>query len=326
MHCGHLSIVVSLGRIRQHFVVMLVAMTGATGYVGSAVVRKLLRRDHDIRALVRDPDRAGALRDLGVDLVPGDLADGAALARLVAGAGAVVHLVGIIVEAGPQRFDALHVAGTRAIVTAAREAGTATVVHMSALGVRDDAGATRYHRTKWAGEEVVRASGLPHAIMRPSLIAGDGNAPLGMMADMIRFAPLVPVIGDGRYEMQPVWLGDVAEAFALALERPELRGTFELGGPERLTYHQMLDRLEAALGVHRPRVRVPVGMARFAALAGTALPGIAPFTPAQLQMLLEGSTTTDNAIESRFGIAPRSFAEVAGEICAPHAARPAAAD
>lgn len=305
---------------------MLVAMTGATGYVGSAILRKLLRRDHEVRALVRQLERAGALRDLGVELVPGDLADAGALRRLVEGAGAVVHLVGIIAESGSQRFDSVHVAGTRAIVTAAREARIPLLAHMSALGARADARATPYHRTKWAAEEAVRSSGIPHAILRPSIVAGAGNAPLGMMADMIRFAPLVPVIGDGRYEMEPVWLGDVAEAFALTLERAELRGTFELGGPERLSYHQMLDRLEAALGVHRPRVRVPVGVARFAAVAGTALPGIAPITPGQLQMLLEGSTTADNAIEPRFGIVPRPFAEVAEEICAPHAARPAAAD
>lgn len=302
---------------------MLVAITGATGYVGSAVVRKLLRRDHEIRALVRRPDRAGPLRDLGVEVVPGDITDVDAVKRLVEGTGAVVHLVGIIVEAGPQRFDAIHVAGTKAVVAAARAAGTPLLVHMSALGARADAGATAYHRTKWAAEEAVRAGDVPHVIMRPSIVAGAGNVPLKMMVDMIRLAPLVPVIGDGRYEMQPVWLDDVAEAFALSLERADLRGTFELGGPERLTYHQVLDRLEAALGVHRPRVRVPVGVARFAAFAGTALPGIAPITPDQLQMLIEGSTTTDNAIDARLGISPKSFAEVAEEICAPFAASPA---
>ncbi len=301
---------------------MLVAITGATGYVGSAVVRKLLRRDHAVRALVRHADRAGQLQDLGVNLVEGDVADAAALRRLLVGADAVVHLVGIIVEAGSQRFDAVHVGGTRAVVAAAGEAGSPLLVHMSALGARPDSGATSYHRTKWAAEEAVRASGLPHAILRPSIVAGAGNVPLRMMADMIRLAPLVPVIGDGRYEMQPVWLGDVAEAVALVLERPELRGAFELGGTERLTYHRMLDALEAALGVRRPRVRVPVGVARFAALAGTALPGIAPITPGQLQMLLEGNTTADNAIETRFGITPRPFADVASEICAPQAARP----
>ena len=296
-------------------------MTGVTGYVGAEVVRRLLRRDHVVRALVRRPERAGPLGDLGVELVAGGLDSPAALRTLVEGTAAVVHLVGIIVESGPQTFEAVHVLGTQSLLAAAREAGAPLFVHMSALGARSDAAATRYHRTKYQGEEAVRASGLPHVIMRPSVIAGPGNAAIGMMVNMIRFSPVVPVIGDGRYEMQPVWIGDVAEAFALALERPDLRGTFDLGGEERLTYHQVLDHLETALGVRRRRVSVPVGIARFAAVAGTALPNLAPITPEQLQMLLDGSTTADNASESRFGIRPRRFAEVAREICAPYAAR-----
>ncbi len=299
-------------------------MTGATGYVGSQIVRKLLRREHDVRALVRRADRAGALADLGVQLVPGDLGDGAALRALVDGAGAVVHLVGIIAETGRQTFEGVHVQGTQALLAAARAAGTPLFVHQSALGARDDPKATAYHQTKWRAEEAVRASGIPHAIFRPSVIAGPGNAALAKILDMVRLSPVVPVIGDGRYVMQLIWIGDVAEAFALVLERPDLRGTFEVAGAERLTYHQVLDHFEASLGVRRPRVSVPVGVARFAAFAGTALPNLAPITPQQLQMLLEGSSTAENAIESRFGIRPRPFAEVAREICAPYAALAAA--
>lgn len=302
---------------------MLIAVTGATGYVGSEIVRKLLRRDHEVRALVRAPERAGPLEDRGVRLVAGSLSDSGALRTLAQGADAIVHLVGIIVEAGPQTFEAVHVAGTHGIIAAAREARVPLLLHMSALGARDEAGATRYHRTKWRGEEAVRGSGLAHAILRPSLIAGPGSAALKPIVDMVRLSPAVPVIGDGRYELQPVWVGDVAEAFALALERADLRGTFDLAGPERLTYHQMLDQLEAALGVRRRRFPVPVGVARFASVAGTALPNLSPITPDQLQMLLEGNWTDKNALESRFGVPPRKFAEVAREICAPYAAQPA---
>ncbi len=298
---------------------MRIAMTGATGYVGRAVVQKLLRRDHEVRALTRRPDRVGPLADQGVELLEGDLSSPAALGSLVEGTQAVVHLVGIIAESGAQTFDAVHVRGTGALLAAAREAEVGLFVHMSALGARPDGGATRYHATKWEGEEAVRASGLPHVILRPSIVAGPGNVALGKMVNMIRFSPVVPVIGDGRYEMQPAWLGDVAEAFALALERPDLRGSFDLGGAERLTYHRVLDHLEAALGVRRRRVSVPVGIARFAAAAGAALPNLTPITPEQLQMLLEGSTTANNALESRFGVQPKPFAEVAAEICAPYA-------
>ena len=304
---------------------MRIAMTGVTGYVGSEILGKLLRRDHDVRALVRHPERAGPLADRGVELVSGALGDPAALRALVDGASAVVHLVGIIAESGAQTFEAVHVRGTQALVAAARDAGVPLFVQMSALGARGDAAATAYHRTKWQGEEIVRASGLPHVIVRPSLVAGPGNAVLGIMVNMIRFSPILPVIGNGRYELQPVWIGDVAESFALALERPDLRGSFDIGGAERLTYHQVLDHLEAALGVQRRRVSVPVGIARFAAMAGTALPHLAPITPEQLQMLLEGNTTPDNALQTRFGIQPKAFAEVAHELCAPYAALSSAA-
>jgi len=295
-------------------------MTGATGYVGREVLPILLRRDHEVRALVRRPERSGSLGDLGVELVAGDLADAAALRTLVAGTDAVVHLVGIIAESGTQTFDAVHVRGTQALLAAARATGVSLFVHVSALGARGDSTATKYHRTKWEAEEAVRGSTLAHVVFRPSIVAGPGNAAIGMMVNLLRFSPVVPVIGDGRYEMQPVWIGDVAEAVARALERQDLRGTFDLGGPERLTYHQVLDRLEAALGVHRPRVGVPVGMARFAALAGAALPAFAPITSQQLEMLLEGNTTAANALETRFGITPRPFADVAQDICAPWAA------
>ncbi len=296
---------------------MKIAMTGATGFVGGSVLQRLLRREHDVAVLVRDPARAGRIRDLGgARIVRGGLGDEGAVRELTEGTEAVVHLVGIIVEKGPQTFRCVHVDGTRALVAAARAAGVRRFVQMSALGARPDAAATAYHRTKAEGEELVRQSGLAHVIFRPSLVAGPGNLPLQMMIDLVRLAPVVPVIGDGRYRMQPVWLGDVAEAFTLAAERADLSGTFDLAGPDALTWHEMLDGIELALGVRRRRVGVPVGMARLGAQAGMVLPNLAPITPDQLQMLLEGSTTTANALEHILGTPARRYADVIREMCA----------
>jgi NADH dehydrogenase len=289
------------------------------------VVERLLRRDHEVRALVRDPARAGWMRDRNVALVHGGLGDQQALRSLVQGADAVVHLVGIIVEVGSQTFQRVHVDGTKHVVAAAREAGVRRLVHMSALGARPDPEATAYHRSKAAAEEVVRQSGISHVIFRPSLIAGEGNEVLAMLVRMLRFSPIVPVIGDGRYQLQPVAAGDVAEAFAVALEREGVAGAFEIAGPVPLTYHQILDELEAALGVTRTRVSAPVPIVRFAAYAGMVLPNLNPITPEQLQMLLEGNTSEQNALPGVFGIAPRPFREIAREICAPYAATPSAA-
>ncbi len=302
---------------------MLIAVTGGTGFVGRHVVDALLRREHDVRLLVRDPARHGWLKDrAGVEVVHGSLADAPALQQLVQGAGAVVHLVGIIVELGRQTFQRVHVDGTRELITAAKAASVPRFVHMSALGARLDEAATPYHRTKAAAEELVRAGGMAHVIFRPSLIAAPGNDVLKMLVNMLRMSPIVPVIGHGLYQLQPVAAADVADAFATAALDPAIAGTFDIAGPEPLSFHQILDLLEEALGVRRHRVPVPVGVVRFSAYAGTVLPNLNPITPDQLQMLLEGSTTTRNALPGTFHITPQPFAEVAREICAPFAASP----
>jgi NADH dehydrogenase len=299
---------------------MRIALTGATGFVGRYLVEHLLRRDHEVQALVRTPTRHGWLADRGVTVVAGDLEDGPALQHWAADADAVIHLVGIIEEVGRQTFERVHAKGTRRVVAAAREAGVPRFVQMSAIGARPEAGATAYHRTKAAGEEAVRTSGIAHAILRPSLVVAPENAVMKMLLTMLRLAPVVPVIGNGLYRMQPIAADDVADAFVTAAEDAAITGTFEIAGPDALTYHQVLDSLEAALGVRRPRVAVPVTLVRFAAQAGMVLPSLNPITPDQLQMMLEGNTTADNAIRHVFGITPRPFAEVAREICAPFAA------
>lgn len=299
---------------------MIVALTGGTGFVGRHVLDALLKREHDVRLLVRDPKRHGWLADRAVQVLAGDLADAAALQHLVSGADAVIHLVGIIVESGRQTYQRVHVDGTRALLAAAKAGGVKRFVHMSALGARTDEAATVYHRTKAAAEELVRSSGLKHVILRPSIVAAPGNEALQMMVGMLRLSPVVPVIGNGLYQMQPVAADDVADAFVTAAENPAIAGTFDIAGPEALTYHAVLDQLEEALGVRRRRVPVPVSVVRFSAYAGTVLPNLNPITPEQLQMLLEGSTTTKNALPGTFHITPRPFAEVAREICAPYAA------
>jgi NADH dehydrogenase len=301
---------------------VLIALTGATGYVGRFIVERLLRHDHALRVLARREGRAGWMRDRGVEVVPGDLASPAALRDLVAGAGAVVHLVGIIEEVGRQSFQRVHIDGTRAVLDAAHAAGVARFVHMSALGARATLDATAYHRSKAQAEALVAASGLSCAIMRPSLIAEEGNAVLTLLLRMLRFAPVVPIIGDGAYRLQPVAADDVAEAFAVAVEHPALVGKFDLAGPDALTYNEMVGILESELGVTRPRVHVPVAAARAGAMLGTLVPLISPITPSQLTMLLEGNTTDRNALATTFGIAPRPFRDVARDVCRPY--RPAA--
>ena len=296
---------------------MLIAVTGATGFVGRHIAAVLTRRGHAVRALVRRPIQARTLVSLGVELVPGDLADVAALTTLTRGAHAVVHLVGIIVEKGPATFHAVHVDGTRRVVEAARQAGIERFVHMSAVGARDERGATPYHRTKWHAEQLVRASGLSHAVFRPSIISGPESAPIRTLARLHRWSPVVPVFGDGRFPTQPVWVEDVALAFALSVEQPSLSGVFELGGPQVLTYEEFLLAIGRAAGHPRPLVHMPLALARAAAGAFDLLGAAAPLTSDQLQMLVEGSATPDNAIESVFGIRPIPFEQGLNRYLAP---------
>ncbi len=281
-----------------------VAITGGTGFVGRHIVRALRARGHTVRALVRDPAHLPFSAD-AVELVSGTLADPAALDRLVAGADALVHLVGIIAETRDATFQDIHVEGARRVAAAAARGGVRRVVHMSALGARPDPAATPYHRSKARGEGAVREAGLPCVILRPAVIVGPESAPLAILVRLHRLLPAVPVFGAGDFPMQPVWIGDVATAFVRAAEGGAPPGTHELGGPGVVTYREFVRAVGRAAGHPRPTVRVPLALVRVAAAAFDVLPAaIAPITTHQLQMLVEGSATSDNAMERVFGVTP----------------------
>src|SRR5438034_3641876 len=288
---------------------MLVALTGGTGFVGRHIAATLVARGHRVRVLARDPARARFLSHRNVEVVAGGLADRAALDRLASGADALIHLVGIIVEQGVQTFTAVHVAGTEAVLAAARQAGVRRFVHMSAVGARDEPGATPYHRTKRQAEQLVRDSGLSHAIFRPSIISGPESAPIQLLARLHCWSPAVPVFGDGRFPTQPIWVDDVALAFACAVERHDVSGVFELGGPEVLTYEEFLLAIGRAARCSRPLIHIPLGLVQSVARGCDLLGAAAPIPSDQVQMLVEGSATPGNAIESVFGIRPLPFEE-----------------
>ena len=286
-----------------------IAVTGGTGFVGRHLVRTLLARGHSVRVLARDLSRLPFPAD-AVQVVRGALADDAALDRLAAGADALVHLVGIIAETADVTFEGIHVEGTRRAVAAATRGGVGRLVHMSAVGARHEASATPYHRTKAGGEDVVRAAGLPFVILRPAVIVGPESAPIAILARLHRWLPAVPVFGAGDFPMQPVWIGDVTTAFALAAEGVPAQGVHELGGPAHVTYVDFVRAVGRAAGRPRPVVHVPLTLARVAASAFDFLPAaLAPITTDQLQMLVEGGATPDNAIERVFGIEPLGLDE-----------------
>jgi uncharacterized protein YbjT (DUF2867 family) len=281
-------------------------VTGATGFVGRAVIPALRAHGYAVRCLVRRGSELD-LRGLeAIERVEGDVLSPAALERDMAGCDTVVHLVGIIREepATLSTFERIHTQGTINVLEAAAATGVRRYLHMSALGSRSGA-RSRYHRTKWAAEEAVRSSPIPWTIFRPSIIYGRSDHFVNMLAAMIRRYPMVPVIGSGQQRLQPVPVEHVAEAFARAVElATTVKQTYEVGGATAVTMVQLLDLIGAALG--RPRVRkahVPIGLVRPVTRLMHRLPGF-PLTPDQLVMLEEDNVCDPRSFHSAFGLPP----------------------
>jgi len=286
--------------VRQVFV------TGATGFVGHALLQRLCAAGHVVRCLVRRGSE-GALRGHGaIARIEGDVVTRQGLEEGVAGCDTVIHLVGIIREhhASGVTFERVHTHGTMNVLEAATAAGIRRYLHMSALGTRPEA-AAHYHRTKWAAEEAVRASGLEWTIFRPSIIYGRGDGLVTMLASMVRRLPAVPVIGSGRQRLQPIPVEQVAAGFASALDLPAtIKRTYEVGGPEAVTMVELLDLIGRALGRRRvPKIHLPLGAMRPLARLLHPLPGF-PVTPDQLLMLGEDSVCDPRPFFETFELEP----------------------
>ena len=280
---------------------MKVLVTGGTGFVGSHVVRAIQDAGHDVRALVRKGSVPGAER------AEGDMTDSESLRRAAQGVDAVVHLVAIR-QGKEEQFQRVMVDGTRDLLAAAREAGVGRFVHMSALGTSEETqDLVPYYRAKWLQEGLVRESGLEHVIFRPSFVFGRDGGILPTFRTLAKVAPVTPIVGSGKQRIQPIWVDDVARYFAQALDKPEAANrTFELGGPDVVTWNELWTRLKRALGVRRPSMHVPMAFMRVNALVTERLPGDIPLTRDLLKMLEHGDNVVTNtdAVET-FGAPAR---------------------
>jgi uncharacterized protein YbjT (DUF2867 family) len=279
---------------------MTVLVTGATGFIGPHVVHTLRAKETAVRALVRNPAGATRLVAWGTELTPGDVTDPASLAAACEGVEAVIHLVAII-RGSSADFERVMSQGTRNVVAAAQEAGVRRFVLASALGLDERTkDAVPYFKAKWQMEEAVRASGLEHVIFRPSFVFGRDGGVLPTFVRLARFAPVTPIVGPGRQRLQPIWVEDLAEYYALALTEPVATNrTFELGGPDAVSWNEFWERLKRVLGVRRPSVHIPFGAMRVQATLTERLPG-APVTRDQLTMLELGDNvvTDPSAVET----------------------------
>jgi uncharacterized protein YbjT (DUF2867 family) len=271
----------------------MLLLTGATGFIGPHVVHALRAEGREVRALIRDGADAGRLHAWGCETVAGDVTDPESLRRAVEGCDAVVHLVAII-NGRPRDFERVMSQATRDLVHAAREAGVRRFVLMSALGTDERTKElVPYYGAKWEMEQAVKGSGLEHVIFRPSFVFGQGGA-LEQFRRIAKLAPVTPIVGPGTQRIQPIWVEDVAAYFAAAIDKPEAANrTFELGGPDVVTWNEFWARLKRSLGTRRPSVHVPVALMRAQALVLERLPK-PPVTRDQLTMLEAG----DNVVTS----------------------------
>jgi uncharacterized protein YbjT (DUF2867 family) len=284
----------------------MILVTGGTGFVGPKIVHAIRAEDRPVRALVRDA-RSSSARQLdawGCELAEGDMTDEQSLRRAVSGCDTVVHLVAIP-KGSAELFERLMAQGTRDLVAAAKDAGVTRFVLMSALGTGPESrGLTPYFKAKWDQEQTVKASGIDHTIFRPSFVFGRDGGTLAILVRQVRWSPVVAIVGTRRF--QPIWVDDVAAYFAKSLSVDDaLNKTFEIAGPDVVTWDDVYDRIKRSLGKRRPTFHLPMGVARAGAFVVEKLPTDFPMSRDALTMLEFDDNVTDiaPAVEA-FGIRP----------------------
>ncbi|MEM1306057.1 MAG: complex I NDUFA9 subunit family protein [Pseudomonadota bacterium] len=282
----------------------LATIFGGSGFVGRYAVRALAKRGWRVRAAVRRPDLAGHLQVMGfpgqVHPVQANVRNAASVAAAIDGASAVVNLVGILAASGKQTFEALQLEGARTIAEAAAARDVDQLVQVSAIGA-DAQSKARYARTKAEGEQAVLAAFPGAVILRPSIIFGPEDEFFNRFAEMATMSPLLPLIGGGQTRFQPVYVGDVAEAVALACEgKAEPGTTYELGGPEIASFKTLLERTLAWSGRERGFASLPFGLAKLSAAMTKPLPsGLRPLTVDQVRMLQTDNVVSKAALEEK---------------------------
>ncbi len=291
----------------------IVTVFGGTGFVGRYVVKALAERGYTVHSVSRNPEEAGEERVCGqvgqVVLTRGDIRGEESIRRCLAGSEAVVNLVGILYETHRQKFAAIHAQGAERLARIAKQAGVKKLVHISALGVNQNA-VSRYARTKLNGEKAVLAAFPEAVIMRPSIIFGAEDRFFNLFAGWVRALPVLPLIGGGKARFQPVYAGDVAKAVAAALENPESRGRiYGLGGPKIYTFRQLLQFICKQTGFRRRLAPVPFWLAHIqAAFLELLTPRI--LTRDQVRLLRVDNVVTEPHTIRDLGITPVAVEDI----------------
>ena len=285
---------------------MRILLTGATGFIGSALASKLRERGHVLRLAVRDVERARAQWP-DAEIVQADfaaLSDSARWQPLLADVDAVINTVGLIAEHGADTFETIHVKPALALRTAAERSGVARVIQISALG--SDAGATTaFHRSKHAADEVLRAGSVPACIVQPSLVYGSGGASAALF-DRLALQAVIVLPGDGAQRIQPIHIDDLCDAIAALLSMPLMPPRLKAVGAQCLALREYLLVLRKALGGGPARcISLPPTLVGAVARLGKVWKN-APIDPDRLSMLERGNCADVGPLRTLLGRLPRA--------------------
>ena len=254
----------------------LVTIYGGSGFVGRYVARRMARAGWRVRVAVRRPNEALFVRPYGVvgqvEPVLCNIRDDASVRAAMAGADAVVNCVGILSESGKNKFDAVQAEGAARVARLAAESGVARLVHVSAIGADADA-ESDYAASKGRGEAAVLEHMPQAVILRPSIVFGPEDEFFNRFAGMTRVSPVLPLVGaDTRF--QPVYVDDLAQAAEMAVRGQAAPGIYELGGPEVLTFRELMQRMLEVIHRRRLILNLPTWIARIMALGFDVLQAV----------------------------------------------------
>jgi uncharacterized protein YbjT (DUF2867 family) len=285
----------------------MIAVTGATGFVGREVIKRAQVEGYPVRAIVRSLREARGLD--AAEVFHGNVIHAPSLEGAFADCKAVIHLVGIISEWKENTFERVHVQATQNVLDAAKRAGVKRFIHMSALGTRENA-VSRYHQTKWAAEEAVRKSGLAWTIFRPSVIYGAHDRSINVLVETVRRAPFAPVLGNGRSKIQPVAVEHVAKCFVTAVRNDvSVQKIYDLCGPAPFSWNELFDKLLVAQGLRRPKLHLPLPVARIMAALLEKISAHPPFSREQVTMSREDNVGDPKQAEQDFCFTQERFEE-----------------
>ncbi len=290
----------------------MILITGATGYVGRHLVKRLVQEGEGPRCLVRNLKRAAILFPSDrVELVQGDTTDIDSMQIAMQGVDTVVHAAFITADhkqSSGNNYEKTNVEGTANVIKVAKAAGVKRIIEISGLGTRPDKPGS-YMQGRYLAEQMLKESGLDWTIIQPSVLFGKDAPFIKGLADLIRTSPVVPLIGGGKIMFQPIYVEDVATVIIKVLQDPEHSNhiVYTIGGPDYYSFSDVIDLLTQAMHKSRIKAPAPLALVGIGAAVMEAVLSKPPLTKAAMTLFSFDNTTAINSVERDFGFTPASF-------------------